>query len=65
MSNKKLRGRADWLDYELVEEIRKEIDAWPDWKKEAYDVDGSRARARSAEYNENCEPTKINGWFIA
>ena len=42
--------RGGWLDFEVAEKIRTEIDAWPDWKKEMFDVDGSRARARSAAY---------------
>lgn len=38
MSGKKLRNRADWLDFEHAEEIRKELEEMPDWKKQALGI---------------------------
>ena len=43
MSEKKLRGRADWLDFAMEEDLRREMKSWEFRGKEHFDVDGKEA----------------------
>ena len=51
MSGKKLRGRADWLDFAMEEDLRREMKSWEFQGKE--NAEGDAKAADDAEAPED------------